>query len=204
MNVGSVSDTYILLVEIDLGSTNSTPASSTPASSPTLPQDASPQLSPLAQVLSQLQQLQQQNPTEYAQVTGQIATNLQSAAQTAQTDGNSTAASQLSQLATDFTNASQTGQLPNIEDLAQAVSGGGHDHHGHHHHSFSTDSDNSTSDSSTSGSSGSPSMSPSAGQPQTPYLVAASSAGSQNDSLSPLAIILNALSSTQTTAQTAN
>ena len=38
------------------------------------------QLSPFAQVTSELQQLQQSNPTEYRQVTQQIATNLQTAA----------------------------------------------------------------------------------------------------------------------------
>jgi hypothetical protein len=81
------------------------------------------QLSPFAQLVSTLQQVQQQNPAEYQQLTQQIATNLQSAAQTAQTDGNSPQANQLSQLATDFTNASGTGQLPNLQDLAQAVGG---------------------------------------------------------------------------------
>jgi hypothetical protein len=105
------------------------------------------QLSPLAQLLSTLQQLQQQNPTQYQQVTAQIATNLQTAASTAQSDGNSTQASQLNQLATDFQNASQTGQLPNIQNLAQAIGG----HHHHHHHgggSGSETQNNSTQDSS--------------------------------------------------------
>jgi hypothetical protein len=86
------------------------------------------QLSPFAQVLNQLQQLQQTDPAKYAQVTQQIATNLQSAAQTATTDGNTTAASQLTQLSSDFSTASQSGQIPKIQDLAQAI--GGH----HHHH----------------------------------------------------------------------
>jgi hypothetical protein len=51
------------------------------------PQTDNSQLSPFAQVLNTLQQLQQTNPTEYQQVTQQIATNLQSAAQTAQSQG---------------------------------------------------------------------------------------------------------------------
>src|SRR5580658_7243447 len=55
-------------------------------------------LSPFAQLMNTLQQLQQSNPTEYQQVTQQIATNLQSAAQTAQSDGNTTEASQLTEL----------------------------------------------------------------------------------------------------------
>jgi hypothetical protein len=108
-------------------STLSSIGGSTPAQQP----DSS-QLSPLGQVLSTLQQLQQSNPTEYKQVTQQIATNLTSAAQTAQSGGNTSAANQLTQLASDFANASTNGQLPNIQDLAQAVGGGG-GHHPHHH-----------------------------------------------------------------------
>ncbi len=110
------------------------------------------QLSPFAQLMSTLQQLQQSDPTKYTQVTQQIATNLQAAAQTATTNGNSTAANQLNQLATDFTNASQSGQLPNIQDLAEAMgsdSGGGHRHH-HHFSSGSSDSSSNSSSSSTS------------------------------------------------------
>lgn len=76
------------------------------------------ELSPFAQLLSTLQQL----ATQYQQVTAQIATNLQSAAQTATADGNTSAASQLNRLASDFNNASQSAQLPNISHLAQAVS----------------------------------------------------------------------------------
>lgn len=90
------------------------------------------QLSPFAQVMSELQQLQQSDPAKYQQVTKQISANLQTAAQTAQQQGNTTAAAQLNQLSTDFSNASQSGQLPSVQDLAQAI-GGGHHHHGHHH-----------------------------------------------------------------------
>jgi hypothetical protein len=84
--------------------------------------DAS-QLSPFAQILSTLQQLQQSNPTEYATVTQQISTNLQTAAQTDTADGNTSGASQLTQLASDFSTASTSGQLPNISDLAKAIGG---------------------------------------------------------------------------------
>ena len=107
-------------------------------------------LSPFAQLMSTLQQLQQSDPAKYQQVTQQIATNLQSAAQTAQSDGNTTAATQLNQLAGDFTTASKSGQLPNIQDLAQAI-GGGHHHH-HHAHAASADSDSTSSSASTSAS----------------------------------------------------
>ncbi|HEY6342204.1 MAG TPA: hypothetical protein VIY49_11985 [Bryobacteraceae bacterium] len=70
--------------------------------------------------MNTLQQLQESNPTQYQQVTQQIATSLQNAAQTVTADGNTTAASQLNQLATDFTNASQSGQLPNISSLGNS------------------------------------------------------------------------------------
>jgi hypothetical protein len=144
--------------------------------------DASPdngQLSPFGQLMSTLQRIQQSDPTKYAQVTQQIASNLQSAAQTAQAEGNSTAANQLNQLATDFTNASKSGQLPNIQDLAHAI--GGHHHHHHAHHA-STDSDN---NSATSGS---------ASQTPSQLLPALQSNGAGNTSLNPMTIVLNTLS----------
>jgi hypothetical protein len=139
------------------------------------------QLSPFAQVLSTLQQLQQSNPAQYQQVTGQIATNLQSAAQTAQTDGNATLANQLNQLATDFINASQSGQLPNVQDLAQAA--GGHHHHHHFHPGASSDT-SSTSSASASSSSG-----------LTQLLAAFQTNAGQSQTLDPFSIITNTLAS---------
>jgi hypothetical protein len=112
----------------------------TSTTNPTLQKDGQ-QLSPFAQMLSSLQQLQQSDPSKYAQVTSQISTNLQAAAQTAQSQGNTAAATQLNQLATDFSSASKSGQMPNIQDLAQAA--GGHHHHGHHSHGSSGDSSSS-------------------------------------------------------------
>ncbi len=140
------------------------------------------QLSPFVQVMSTLQQLQQSNPSQYQQVTQQIATNLQSAAQTAQSQGNTAAANQLNQLASDFTSASQNGQLPNVQDLAKALSG--HHHHGggHHHHA-SSDSDSSTSSTDASSSS----------SPLSQLLSAFQT--DQNQALNPLSIIENTLSS---------
>jgi hypothetical protein len=135
------------------------------------------QLSPFAQVTSELQQLQQSNPSEYQQVTGQIATNLQSAAQTATADGNTAAASQLNQLATDFQTASSTGQLPNFQDLAQAA--GGHHHH-HHMHASSATPDSATSSATT--------------DTLSQLMASLQSNGSQSDSLNPMNIILNTLS----------
>ena len=139
------------------------------------------QLSPFADIMSTLQQLQQTNPSQYQQITQQISANLLTAAQTAQTDGNTTAAPQLNQLSTDFSSASKSGQLPSVQDLAQAIGGG---HHHHHFHAGSSGSDSN----STSSSSSSPS------QTLSQFLSAMQSSGPQNEALNPMAIILNTLS----------
>lgn len=151
------------------------------------------QLSPFAQLMSTLQQLQQSNPTQYQQVTQQIATNLQTAAQTATSEGNTTAASQLNQLATDFTNASQSGQLPSIQDLASAIGGGGHHHH-HHAHATSSDSD-ATSSSATGSTSAATTGGASSTNPLDQILAAFQANSSQNDALNPMGIIMNTLNS---------
>lgn len=152
-------------------------------------------LSPFAQLISTLQQLQQSDPNKYQQVTQQIATNLQSAAQTAQTDGNTTAANQLNQLAADFTNASKNGQLPNLQDLAQAV--GGHHHHHHHAHAASADSDANSSPDSNSSSSAS---SNSASQMLSQLLSAFQANETQANALNPMSIIMSTLSQAGITA----
>ncbi len=170
------------------GLSTNTPSTAVGATSSQQPD--STQLSPFAQLLSTLQQLQQSNPTEYQSVTQQVASNLQSAAKTATTDGNTSAASQLNQLATDFSNASQSGQLPNISDLAQAIGGGGHHHHHGHHAAASTDSSSSSSSSSSDSSSSTDSTSP-LGQ----LLAAFQSNATTNESLNPMSIIMNTLTS---------
>jgi len=194
--ISNISNSYVqsLLSSLDSGSsTNGSKSSNIDASSLTLPQDGNAQLSPFAQVMSTLQQLQQSNPTEYQQVTSQIATNLQSAAQTATTNGNTSLASQLNQLATDFTNASQNNTLPNVQDLAHAMGG-----HGHHHHHM--DAASSTSDtSSTDGTSGSTSSGASNSSELDQLFSSfssymANSASSSSSSLDPFSVITNTLS----------
>lgn len=85
------------------------------------------QLSPFAELLSMLQELQQSAPASYQQVTRQTATSLQDAAQAAQSQGDTAAADRFNLLATDFAEASMSGRLPNIKDLAQAVGSRQHD-----------------------------------------------------------------------------
>jgi hypothetical protein len=113
MNVNSLSSISNPYIQSLISNTisNATNGTSVSQSSLTQTQDAN-QLSPFTQILSTLQQLQQSNPTEYQQVTSQIATNLQTAAKTATADGNTSQATELNQLATDFQNASQNNTLP--------------------------------------------------------------------------------------------
>jgi hypothetical protein len=171
-------------------------SSSVSQSSLSQPQDAN-QLSPFAQILSTLQQLQQSNPTEYQQVTSQIATNLQSAAKTATTDGDTSQANELNQLATDFQSASQNNTLPNVQDLAQALSGHGHHHHGYHTQSSSGDSSGTSTNTPSSNGTSTPAGSSSSSDPLSQLLsafFANQTSASQNTSLDPLTIINSTLS----------
>jgi hypothetical protein len=147
------------------------------------------QLSPFAQLLNTLQQLQQSNPSQYGQVTQQIATNLQSAAQTAQANGNTTAATALNTLATDFTSASQSGQIPNVQDMAKAMGGA---HHHHHAHAMSGDSDSGTASSGSANPSGSAANS--ASQMMSQLLASFQTNAAQNVSTDPASIIMHTLS----------
>lgn len=110
---------------------------------------SSGQLSPFAQMLSELQQLGQSNPTQYSQVSQQISTNLSAAATNAQTHGHATLASQLTTLSKDFATASQTGQMPNVSDLAKVMAAGHYHLHSLASPSTAADSDAATTASAT-------------------------------------------------------
>jgi hypothetical protein len=166
----------------------STTSSSTSGAGASQPDNG--QLSPFAQVLNTLQQLQQSNPSQFGQVTQQIATNLQSAAQTAQANGNTTAAGELNTLATDFTSASQSGQLPNVQDLAKAMGGGG----GHHHHAHSASTDSGSGTNSSTGADASGSTASSASQLMSQLLASFQNNAAQSASTDPASIIMNTLS----------
>lgn len=99
----------------------------------------SPNISPAASFLSTLQRIQQQNPTSFKQLTSRVAAQLQNAAKSASTRGNSSQASQLNQLATEFQNSSTTGQLPSAQALQQAGFGAHHGHYGHHQGALNND-----------------------------------------------------------------
>jgi hypothetical protein len=116
-------------------------------------------------------------------VTQQISSNLQTAAQSATSEGNTSLAGKLNQLSTDFSSASTSGQLPSIQDLAQAIGGGGGHHH-HHHGGGSSD----AAASATTGSS-------SSNVSQFLQSLSASTSSSANSSLNPTSIIFDTLSS---------
>lgn len=164
-------------------------ASTGPTAFSSFNQDSN-QLSPFAQVLNSLQQLQQSNPGQYQQVTQQISSNLQTAAQAATASGNSSLATELNQLSTDFKSASTTGQIPNIQDLAQALGSGGH-HHFHRDGASSSSSSN-TNSTITSASTSEPANDLS----QLIQAFSPSQSGTiANNSLNPLSIIDSSLSS---------
>ncbi len=180
--IGNLSNSY--LQSLFGTAASNTAGTGTPA---VAAQTENGQLSPSAQLMSTLQQLQQSNPTEYKQVAGQIAANLQNAAKTAATDGYTNLASRLNQLSSDFSAASSSGQLPNVQDLAQALSGHSHHHHGH---AVSGDSGSNSTSASTTGSS------------QIDRLLAAFQTNSASgDSLNPLEIISNTLAGAATSTQ---
>jgi hypothetical protein len=183
MGIGSIVNLASGYIEsLFTGHSNNSSQTSATTTSATGPQDTN-QLSPFAQILSGLQQLQQANPSQYTQVTQQISSNLQTAAQSASAAGNTGLASDATRLSVDFKNASTSGQLPNVQDLAQALTGG---HHRHHHFGGSSSALNS----SAATGSGAPDNNISS------FLQTLNSpqAGSANTTLNPLSIIENTLS----------
>jgi hypothetical protein len=77
--------------------------------------------SPFAQMLAELQQMEQANPGQYAQVSQQLSANLAAASSTVQARGNTKLATALSTLSKDFSTAAQSGQLPNVTDLMNTM-----------------------------------------------------------------------------------
>lgn len=83
---------------------------------------ASSNISPFAQLLSELQQLQAQNPTSFTQVVSQISSQLQSAAQQ---QGPGIQSTVLGNLANQFQNVATTGDLSRLQPHHHAHQGGG-------------------------------------------------------------------------------
>jgi hypothetical protein len=137
MNVNSVNS----LLPSYLLPFNSTATNAMNASSASSVQQQADVLSPspASQFLTQLQQLQTQNPQEFQAMLTEITGQLDQAATTAAANGNSAQANQLTALANTFQNASTGGPLPTAQQLQQAGVTG-HHHHGGHHGSGSSSS----------------------------------------------------------------
>jgi hypothetical protein len=132
MNIQSVTSlppSYLL----PFSSTAKTAQNTNSASSVQQPADVLG-LSPVAQFLNQLQQLQTQNPQKFQAIISQITGQLQQAASTASNNGNTTQAKQLTELANSFQSAASGGALPTAQQLQQAGLTGPHHHHGGGHH----------------------------------------------------------------------
>jgi hypothetical protein len=99
----------------------------------TLPQDSTPDISQVAQILSKLRQIQQQDPAQFQQMATTIAGKLQQAAENAKSQGNLAQVDQFNKLAGLFQNAANNGQVPSAQALQQAGLSAHHHHHGGHH-----------------------------------------------------------------------
>lgn len=184
-SIGNLASTLLhAVLPVNLFPNNTTASTTATTSSATQLPDSG-QLSSFAQLAATLQQLQQSNPGQYKQVTQQIAANLQTAAQSAQAGGDTAAGTQLNQLAADFSNASASGQLPNLQDLAQAVGG----HHGHHHYASEP--------------AGTSNGSTPAGSAVSQLLASLQAGTSQNSSLNAATIIQSTLTSAGVTSVSA-
>ena len=128
MTINPISSLPLSLLQPASNNNNAT-ANLNPASV-SQPQGDSPDISPAAQFLSMLQQIQQQDPAKFQQIISQITTQLQTAAKNAANGGDTSRADQLNQLASQFQSAASNGQLPSVQTLQQAGLAG---HHGHHH-----------------------------------------------------------------------
>ena len=122
-----------------LSAINNNVSAGTSSTTSTTTTNDSSQISPFAQLMTTLQNLQQSNPTQFKQVTATLASDLQAAATNAQNNGNSAEANALNQLASSFQQSSQNGQLPSfLQQGSQSGSTSGHHHH--HHHGGGSDS----------------------------------------------------------------
>ena len=127
MNVNSVNSllpSYLLPL-------NSTALNATNANAASSVQQQADVLGPDSQFLTQLQQLQTQNPQEFQAMLTEITGQLDQAAGTASANGNASEANPLTALANTFQNASTGGPLPTVQQLQQSGFSGHHDHGGH-------------------------------------------------------------------------
>jgi hypothetical protein len=122
MDISSINNNSSALSQLLANQASTTTATS----SGSVPTDSSA-ISSFANLMSELQQLQQNDPTKFKAVMADIASTLKTDAQNA----TGSQASALNNLAAKFDQAAQTGQMPNLQPQGQQGAGG---HHHHHHH----------------------------------------------------------------------
>lgn len=141
MNISSLFGNVNATPASNVGAVNTSSTNGVSSVPPPMGGAATAEISTPGQFLSAMQQLSQQNPTEFKAVAAQVAASFQNAA--SQTSGPQ--AQFLTQLANQFTQAAQTGTLsptsPQGVQGAQgasatqtAAAGAAPHHHGHHHH----------------------------------------------------------------------
>jgi hypothetical protein len=130
-------------------------STTTATSSGSVPTDSS-NVSSFANLMSELQQLQQSDPTKFKAVMADIASTLKTDAQNA----TGSQASALNNLAARFDQAAQTGQMPNLQPQGQPGAGGHHHHHVQSYQSQAADA------------AGTPSAAESASSQKTPFNLA--------------------------------
>jgi len=140
VTINPVSSLFPSILQPNSSNSNSTSSSSSVSSAAN--QTDATGLSPTASFLNELQQLQTQSPAQFNQLMASISGNLNQAAQTASSSGNTTKATQLSNLATQFQNAENGGQVPTAQDLEKSGLSGHHHHGGGHHGSGQSSSSN--------------------------------------------------------------
>lgn len=121
MDISSIGSNY----GIDPLTTTQAAATQTSATGTVASADSA-QLSPMASLLNQLQQLQQTDPDKFKSVMSSIADTLKTDAQNA----TGPQAQRLNALADKFSQAAQTGQMPDLQPKGQQGASG---HHHHHH-----------------------------------------------------------------------
>jgi len=127
MDINSIGSNY----GIDALTTNQTTTASSATTGSASTTDST-QLSPMATLLNQLQQLQQNDPTQFKSVMSNIADTLKADAQNA----TGPKAQHLNDLADKFSQAAQTGQMPDLQPKGQAQGAAGHHHHHHQVQSY--------------------------------------------------------------------
>jgi len=132
MTINSIGSSYGL----DPLTTNPSTATPSAAASSVVSADSA-QLSPMASLLNQLQQLQQTDPDKFKSVMSSIADTLKTDAQNA----TGPQAQRLNALADKFSQAAQTGQMPDLQPKGQHQGASGH----HHHHQVQSYQDSSSS-----------------------------------------------------------